>query len=335
MADQKYSQLTLYAPAQNDTFAVNDTSASGGAGSSMAVTVSSVVASGVSTGVLFFNQFAAGDPASTAVNNLRVMGRDVAGQMRLVTVGEYGDWRPMQRSLFNDSAFLWTNNSSAVGYQWGGISSTQGTFSSAAPVVGSAWTTKRRTSYSTTSAGVSTNVCGWNSINNDYFMGSTSGYGGFFFFARVGLESYSSASRAFVGMTPAAANTICSSEPSSMIQSLGFAINIAESQWSFKHSSNGTASSEPIPGQTTLGNANSTAKLGYDFYIFHPPINTTIVYYRMDELNVGGGGSTLVNSNVTLHIPHATTFMKAAVMMGSSSVSIKPSIVKVYIETTN
>lgn len=333
MADQKYSALTLFAPAQNDVFAVNDTSASGGTGSSMAVTISSAVASGVSTGVLFFDQYPAGDPASTAAGFQRVFARNVAGSVRLQTVGEYGDWRSLQRSLFNDSMWMWMGNSSAPGWvTGGGIATNAGTFSSAAPVMGSALTTRRRATYRTSSAVANLNA-GITSANNDYFTGSTSGYAGFFFMARVGIDIYSSNTSWFVGMTQTASNSLCTSNPTTLPNTVGFAIvsTTGSPAWAFIHSSNSAVStSETISGQTT-----PASLLGYDFYIFSPPINTSIIYYRMDELNTG---STIVNSSVTNFLPNSTSFMKAAAMCGNntnvSTGSARIGIIKLYVEQT-
>ena len=327
MADSKYSALTSVALGVRaaDVFALAQ------AGTSYAATVSSVTQASVSTGVLFNDQWPV-QPASTATGTMLIYGMNIAGQMRLNTVGEYGDDRPMQRSLFNDSMFIWYGNSSAPGTALGGIATNIGSFSSAAPVMGSPYSTRRRATYSSTTAGVSTVQAGITSANNDYWNTSTSGYGGYFFFARMGLESYSSASRFFVGMTPTASNVICSTDPTSMINSVGFAINLASSSWSFIHSSNGTASSETILGQSALSsNANAAGKIGYDFYIFSPPINTNVIYYRMDEMNTM---STLVNASVTTHLPSNTSFVKGAIMSGSSTNAIKIGIIKMYIETT-
>ena len=267
-------------------------------------------------------------PASTAASTLALYGKQVAGSMRLMSVGTLGDERPYQRSVWDDTIYLWMPTSSSPGITVGGGHTDEGTFSSALPTVGNAYTTRRRGVY-VTSSGTANLRAGITSADNTFFQNSTSGYGGYFFFCRFGFDTYATSVRYFVGLTASASTAIGSSNPTTQINSVGFVINDNQSSWTFYHASTGLlGTSESFTGQTGAASGN-----GYDVYIY-APANSTRVYYRMDELNTG---STIVNSSVGNHLPNTTSFAKAVAMCGNlntSSGAGRIGIIKMYVETT-
>lgn len=352
MADTKYSGLALVAPTGGEIFGVDQS------GTSQAVTISSAVGSNTSSeGVLFNNQgqvstditslkyhFSTqilhlagtssailltanpGIQTSTAASTMALYARQIAGQMRVTTVGPLGDERPLQRSVFDDSMALWMPTTSAPGRAIGADSFNLGSFSSASGTVGSAYTVKKRSVYKTAS-NAANSTAGMGFDRNEFFQGSTSGYGGYFFFCRFGLDTFATSVRYFVGLTAAGSSAICTSNIG-LINSVAFSFNDNVTTWGFYHSSTGAGTTETISGQTGLASGN-----GYDVYIY-APANTTVIYYRLDELNTG---STIVNSSVANHLPNSTAFMKPVAMCGALNTSTNAGaigVIKMYVETT-
>lgn len=352
MADQKYSQFALVAPKPGDIFAVDQT------GTSQAVTVSSVVGTNTSSqGILFNNQgqvstdvaslqyhfstqvvhlagsssqifmnTVVAQPTSTAASTLTFYARSIVGALpRPVIQGPLGLERPLQVSLYDDSIFAWYPTTSAPGRALGGDSFSIGAFSSAAGTAGSAYTTKKRGVYKTAS-NTANGVAGMGSPTLEYFQGSTQGYGGVLFFCRFGFDTFATSCRYFVGLTDQNASTVGSSN-TAPINSLGFRFIDTVTTWGFYHASNGAGTTETISGQTGFASGNA-----YDVYIY-APANSTVVYYRLDELNTG---STIVNSSVANHLPNSTAFMRPIAICGALNTSNNAGaigVVKMYCET--
>ena len=351
MADTKYSPLALVAPAGGQIFGVDD------AGTSHAITVSSAVGGITSSpGILFNNQgivstdaslqyhfstqtmhlsgsssqiwldAVVAQPTSTAASTLAFYGRAIAGALhRPVFMGSKGLERPLQVSLYDDTIALWSPTTSAPGRAIGADSFSLGSFSSASGTVGSAYTTKKRAVYKTASNAANSSA-GMGLDRNEFFQGSTSGYGGYFYFCRFGLDTFATSVRYFVGLTAAASSAICTSNLG-LLNSVGFAFNDNVTTWGFYHSSTGAGTTETFTGQTGLASGN-----GYDVYIY-APANTTVIYYRMDELNTG---STVVNSSVANHLPNSTAFIKPVAMCGALNTSTNAGaigVIKMYCET--
>lgn len=364
MADTKYSALTQIAPTAGDTLGIAQTGTSFGATVSSLVFAGSTQINALTTsntaneGVLFNNAgvvssdalfeyhystqtlalggtssaiFLTANPAiqvTTAASTMAIYGKQIVGSMRVTSVGPLGDERPYQRSLYDDTMALWSPTTSAPGRVIAGDSVTFGTYSSAAATVGSAYTTRKRGVYFS-STGAAGQTAGVQLEAAQYFQGSTSGYGGWFFFCRFGLDTWATSTRYLVGMTAAASSAVCTSNPSSLANTCGFMFNDNVTTWGFFHSSNSAVgTTETFSGQTGLATGN-----GYDIYI-HAPANTTRIYYRMDELNTG---STVVNSSVANFLPNSTTFLRPVAMAGTLNASsgvARIGIIKLYVETT-
>jgi hypothetical protein len=355
LADTKYSALTITTAAGGDIFAVAKL------GTSFALTISSAIASQSTSqtqdqGILFTNvnvvssdtslqyhystqvQHLAGSssqiwmnsvvaqPATTAASTMSFYARTITGaQVRPVFMGSKGLERPLQVSLYDDTIALWAPTTSAPGRVVGADSFTLGSFSSASGTVGNAYTTKKRSVYKTAS-NAANSTAGMGFDRNEYFQSSTSGYGGYFFFCRFGLDTFATSVRYFVGLTAAASSAICTSNIG-LINSAGFSFNDNVTTWKFYHASTGAGTTETISGQTGFADGS-----GYDVYIY-APANTTVIYYRLDELNTG---STIVNSSVANHLPNSTTFMKPVAMCGALNTSTNAGsigVIKMYCES--
>jgi hypothetical protein len=352
VADQKYSALALVVPTPGDIFAVDQ------AGTSQAVTVSSMVGTNTSSqGILFNNQgqvstdvsslqyhfstqvqhlagsssqiwfqSVVAQPASTAASTVAFYGRSIMGGMnRPAFMSWPGLERPLQVSLYDDSIAAWYPTTSAPGRVLGGDSFNIGSFSSASGTVGSAYTTKKRAVYKTAS-NTANGVAGMGLDRNEFFQGSTSGYGGWFFFCRFGVDTFATSTRYLVGVTAAGSSAVVTSN-TALLNTAGFSFIDTVTTWGFYHASTGSGTTEAISGQTGLASGN-----GYDAYIY-APANTTVIYYRLDELNTG---STIINSSCANHLPNSTAFMKPVAVVGALNTSANAGaigVIKMYCET--
>lgn len=331
MPDTKYSGLAQVAPKPGDIFAVDQT------GTSQAVTVSSVAKAigydfptssvsylGASSQINL--QTVVTQPTSTAASTVILYGRSLLGGLNKPSFQSYaGIERPWQSALYNDSMFLWYPTTSAPGRVIGGDSFNIGSFSSAAATVGNTYTTKKRGVYKTAS-NTANGAAGMGSVSLEYFQGSTSGYGGYLFFCRFGLDTFATSTRYFVGLTATNASTVASSN-TAPINSVGFRFIDTVTTWGFYHASTGTGTTETFTGQTGLASGN-----GYDIYIY-APANSSVIYYRLDELNTG---STIVNSSVANHLPNSTAFMNPIATVGALNTSTNAGaigVIKMYCES--
>jgi hypothetical protein len=169
-----------------------------------------------------------------------------------------------------------------------------------------------------------------------FWRGNSAGLGGFFFFARFGIETLSAASpnatRMFVGLQSGTTNILVS-DTVPAISCIGLwhdttdganVINLLT-----KDGSTGTKNT--LTGSPTT--PYSTGQ-GYDFYLYAKP-NDSVIYYRLDNLNTA---TTLVDSSVTTTIPAAATFMGPVVGMSNGTANTVASTVgigvnRIYIES--
>lgn len=331
MPDTKYSGLAQVVPKPGDQFGVNQT------GTSQAVTVSSVAkvmgydfptssVSYLGSSSQINLQTVTVQAASTAASTVAFYGRSILGGMnRPVMMSYQGLERPLQVSLYDDSIAAWYPTTSAPGRVLGGDSFNIGTFSSASGTVGSAYTTKKRAVYKTAS-NTANGVAGVGLDRNEFFQGSTSGYGGFFFFCRFGFDTFATSTRYLVGLSASGSSAIVTSN-TALINTVGFSFIDSVTTWGFYHASTGSGTTETITNQTTFASGNA-----YDAYIYAPP-NTTVIYYRLDDLNAN---STMINSSVANHLPNSTAFMKPVAMVGALNTSANAGsigVIKMYCET--
>lgn len=360
MADTKYSALTLTVPTPSDKFAVAQT------GTSFAVTVSSVVNAGVTTnsadqGILFNNagtvssdaslqyhystQVAhlAGSssqiwmsgvsvtPASSATSTLSFYSKSIAGRMMPKVIGPYGIEYALQPSMFQQNITYWKSGTSAAGRWENTDGYNAGTYSTALPSPNTIYNSIKRSVYKT-SSGTANLQAGQSGVELLFTRSSTAGIGGFFFFARVGVELWASSTRYLVGLTTRPNLDICTSNISTYLNTLGFYLDSGSTSWKFYHSSTGTGTSETIAGLSPLSSGATTNGLGYDMYIYCPS-NTNTVYYRLDEIN---NASTIIASSVTNHLPNSTAFMRPTAMCGNLNTSNNAAqigVVTIYCES--
>lgn len=278
------------------------------------------------------------NPAAPASNKLRIYARNISGRLLFKWIPPSGVDIIAQPALFgNNIVWYMPNTGTTAGINLGTPWSVGTTIGHPTPSAGVYTQIKRTTS---TNVVTTTNqILGVSSIAAgaaSFWRGNGAGLGGFFFFARFGIETLTAgspnATRFFVGLQ-SGTTSVLASDTIPAISCIGLwhdttdganVINLL--------TKNGvTGTKNALPGAPSTPYATGQA---YDFYIFCKPNDSTI-YYRLDNLNTG---VTLVDSSVTTTIPANTAFMGPVVGMSNGTANIVASTVsigvnKIYVES--
>lgn len=266
-------------------------------------------------------------PAVPPSATLAIFAQQVSGKMQLMKFGPSGDDEAVQASLWQNNVVLWTaGGTSNAGTWWGSATATAGgTVGAGTQAVTNAYTAMRRSTFANVAATLNQSV-GLTS-DQSFWRGNGAGFGGFFFVCRFGLNTYTAGDRLFVGLM--ATNPGSLADPTTIANTVGFAINAADSSISFVTVDNTTtATKAAISGQPVLATNN-----GYDAYIYAKPNDTTI-YYRLED---AVSGTVIVDSSATTNLPLNTTFMFAkALMSNGANTAVSSAVIginRLYIET--
>lgn len=277
-------------------------------------------------------------PSAPAADTLRMYARKTAGRMLPKWIGPSGVDTWMQPALFGNNVVLYLpNTGTTAGINLGTPWAVGTTIGHPAPTAGMYTQMKRTTSTNVvTTTNQSLGVSSIVSTAASFWRGNAAGLGGFFFFARFGIETLTAASpnatRLFVGLHSGTTNIIIS-DTVPAISAIGLwhdttdganVINLLTKDGS-------TATKNALTGSPTT--PYSTGQ-GYDFYMYAKP-NDTVVYYRLDNLNTS---ATLVDSSIATTLPAATTFMGPVVAMSNGTTNITASTVaigvnRIYVES--
>jgi hypothetical protein len=277
-------------------------------------------------------------PSAPGADVMRLFARKTSGRMLPKWIGPSGVDTWMQPALFGNNVILYLPNTGTtapinLGTPW----ATSATIAHPAPTAGIYTQMKRTTS---TNVITNTNIAlGASSIVStaaSFWRGNAAGQGGFFFFARFGIETLTAgsplATRLFVGLH-SGTTSILASDTVPAIGAIGLwhdttdgtdVINLLtkDSTTATKNTLNGSPTTPYSTGQ------------GYDFYMFAKP-NDSVIYYRLDNLNTG---ATLSDSSISTTIPLNTTFMGPVVGMSNGTANIVAGTVgiginRIYVES--
>lgn len=278
------------------------------------------------------------DPSAPSAGILRQYAKSVCGRMLPKWIGPSGVNTPVQPALFQNNVVLYMPNTGTTGGLNLGVPWAVGTtVAHPAPTTG-IWNQVKRTT-STNVVTTTNQVLGVSAIVSTaaaFWRGNSAGLGGFFFFARFGIETLTAgtpnATRLFVGLQ-SGTTSILASDTIPAISCIGLwhdttdganVINLLtkDGTTSTKNALNGSPSTPYATGQA------------YDFFMFAKPNDSTI-YYRLDNFNTG---VTLCNSSVSTTLPAAATFMGPVVGMSNGTANTVAATVgigvnRIYIES--
>ena len=278
------------------------------------------------------------DPSAPGSDTLRLYAKKVSERVMPKWVGPSGVDMVFQPALFNNNVVLYLpNTGTTAGLNLGTPWAVTTTVAHPAPTAG-IWTQIKRTT-STNVVTTTNQTLGVSSIVStaaQFWRGNSAGLGGFFFFARFGIETLTAgspnATRLFVGLHSGTTN-ILASDTVPAISAIGLwhdttdganVINLLTKDGS-------TATKNTLTGSPSTPYSTGQA---YDFYMFAKP-NDSVIYYRLDNLNTD---TTLVDSSCSTTLPANTAFMGPVVGMSNGTANTTAATVgigvnKIYIES--
>lgn len=234
---------------------------------------------------------------------------------------------PLQEGLWETPFALFTPGA-AAGTYIGTSGSNLGTAAAANPTITNLYTAMKRSTF----ASVVTTANQQVGIRTEaqFFRGSVSGQGGFFFCCKFGLDNWTAGDRLFVGLC-AGTTAVVTVQPSTLANTCGFCIEAGNTAITFLHNdATGTGVKETITGQPALADNQ-----GYVAYIYAKP-NDSVVYYRLDDMLTG---STIVDASINTELPVGTTLLCAQAVMGNAAnvvvADARIGVGKLYVQTQN
>jgi hypothetical protein len=262
------------------------------------------------------------EPGATPAGMLAYYTKSIAGRMVPKVKGPSGLDYPLQASLWQNNTTMWTPTTATAGFWQGTAGAGAGTFSTALPTATTVYTSMKRARWANVVT-TANQVLGQRNTEAMYMRGSVAGQGGFFFYARCGMDVWTNGGRFFAGMHTA--TTVVSADPSALNNTVGFCVDAADNG-AISFLTRGTAATKASTGMTFTSNT------GFDVYIFCSP-NSSTIGWRIVNINTGAEASGVADTN----LPANTTMLTAGVLASNAAVtpvtSIQLGLNRIYVET--
>jgi hypothetical protein len=286
----------------------------------------------------YIDMVAISPPSAPSADTLRFHARNIAGRTLPKWTPPSGVDTPFQTALYGNRVNLYLpNTGTTAGINLGTPWAVATTIAHPAPTAGIYTQIKRTTS---TNVVTTTNqTLGVSSIVSTaaaFWRGNSAGLGGFFFFARFGIETLTAgspnATRLFVGLHSGTTN-ILASDTVPAIGAIGLWHDTTDGTdvISLLTKDSTTATKNTLSGSPTTPYSTGQA---YDFYLYAKP-NDSVIYYRLDNLNTE---TILSDSSISTTIPLNTTFMGPNVGMSNgtantTAATVGIGVAMVYVES--
>lgn len=265
-------------------------------------------------------------PAAPATNWLRIFAKTRAARATLNTIGPSGVDVAYQPALFGNTIILWMPSATTAQTAFGVTYTARNNGTSAAQATPTRASTNAMTSLSRAQFGTGTTATGASGTQTALpvaWRGNSAGLGGFFFFARFGVETLAADMRMMVGLS--ANNATMAADGSTWANTCAIVKDSADSTWQFAMRSATTLTKTATGCTVTAGQI-------LDLYIFAPPNNAGTITVRLVDAVTG----TIYMDDVGLsaNLPVNTTFlyMQAHCQSVSGTTAKIFSLNKMYLE---
>ena len=301
-------------PAGSDTQLQYNSSGSFGASSSLSWTDSSksLNLSG------YLNVSSSTFPSVATTGTIKLFNNKIVGRdMLSVRTDEPSDYYAVQPSWYQNSVFI-------IGTGTATTPTSIGMSMSNSLGCGATHTNAQDTGYVMSTRACTLNGTGYVGATNAlFYRGSINGRNGYFFFARVGLNSSGATNiGAWVGLSDQAMTTALGSDnPVGSRSGFAFVDSLGETNWMFSNRAGATED------RNSTGMALAASKM-YDLYFYTPP-RGDVVSWRVDNLT---DSTTAEGSSVT-SLPTSTVAMRAGAGVRSlNGDNILMYVQKIYVE---
>ena len=266
-------------------------------------------------------------PSAPSAGSMRTYARSRAGRMLPHIVGPAGIDVALQPALFGNTSYMWlAGTGTTVAINWGTSWTARNAGTGAAQAHPTKASTNAMTSLNRATFGTGTTATGSSGIQSSALVawrGNAAGLGGFFFFARFGVETHEAAMRYMIGLS--ALNAALAGEPSVQNNTIALVKDSTDSNW-FLATRDGTTTTKTATGLAV------TAGPVLDLTMFAAP-NGSNVTVRL--VNAVDGTVYMDNVVITANLPANTTFLFAhAQAMSTVGTTAKLlALNRIYVET--
>lgn len=239
-------------------------------------------------------------PSAPSAGFLRLFNRQRAGRGLLHMIGPAGLDTALQPALFGNSVYMWLpGTGTTLGINFGTNFTARNSGTAAAQAHPTKTSTSAITSMNRATFGTGTTATGASGVQSGQsvaWRGNAAGLGGFFFFARFGVETLASDQRVFVGLS--ANNAAMAADPSTWNNTIGLCKDTGDTNWQIL--ARGTAATKTDTGQAV------TQGQILDLLLFAPPNGSDITVRLIDTT----AGTVIVDDVAqSSNLPASTTFM--------------------------
>lgn len=266
-------------------------------------------------------------PSAPAAGNLRLFAKTRASRATLNSIGPLGIEVAYQPAFFGNTQIMWVPSGTTAQTAFGATYTARNAGTAAAQATPARASTNAMTSLLRATFGTGTTATGSSGTQTAAtvaWRGNAAGLGGFFFFARFGVETLAADLRVFVGLS--ANNAAMAADGSTWANTCGLVKDTADSTWQFA-TRNATTLTKTASGCTV------TAGQILDLYIFAAPNNAATIYVRLVDAVTG----TIFMDDVaiTSNLPVNTTFMymQAQTQSVTGTTAKLLALNKMYLET--
>jgi len=259
-------------------------------------------------------------PTAPALGDARLYGRSYAERTMPEYLSELGSETTLQSALWQKNVVMWmpgTGTTAAIsfGTSWT-IDTTQ---AHPAPASTNFLTQFNRATFAT--AATAGDAAGIRSSRNIFWRGNTAGSGGFFFFARVGVEAFVSSMQIQVGLFPQAA---IAGEPSAVNNSAILCKDSTDTNWQLAFR-DGTTTTKVDLGLAVAANDV------LDVWLYAAP-NSSEIIARVIRRN---NASVLADDTThTANLPTNTTFLAPGAQVRTTVTTVATlAVMKIYCES--
>ena len=240
-------------------------------------------------------------PIAPSSGRQKLFTDSMAGRFMMGALNSAAIHFDFQPALFNSTTYMWlAGTGTTLAINWGTSytarnSGTNAAQSHPAKTSTSAITSMNRANFSTGTT--ATGASGIQTTDTTAWLGNSAGLGGFFFFARFGLETLSGTYRAFIGLS--ANNAALNADPSTINNTIGLGKNTADTNWHVITKGVGTANKIDTSVAVTQGSV-------IDFYMYSEPFSSLVVFELRNSLD-----NTILytSSGINTNLPANTLFM--------------------------
>jgi hypothetical protein len=275
----------------------------------------------------YFDQVSSATPATPASGRIRYFAKSRAGRVLPHIVGPSGIDTALQPALFGNSTFMWLpGTGTTLAINWGCSWTARNSGTSAAQAHPAITTTNAISSMTRATFGTGTTTTGSSGIQSSSpicWRGNATGLGGFFFFARFGVETHQAAMQYLVGLS--ALNAALTGQPSAQNNTVALVKDSADTGW-FIATRDGTTTTK-----TTTGLAVTAGDV-LDFMLYCPP-NGSNITVRL--INAVTGTVHVDDVIVSTNLPTDTSLLYAHAQCRSTSGTTAKllAVNRLYVET--